>query len=67
MLRRGIKTRGVAMKTSILNDQLFASFESSITGVNDAQMLPPACYTGAEFFEFEKDAVFSREWLCVGR
>ena len=30
-------------------------------------MLPPACYTDPQFFEFEKDAIFAREWLCVGR
>jgi len=55
------------MKTSILADQFFASLDSSIAGINDAEMLPPACYTDAEFHEFEKDAVFNREWLCVGR
>ncbi len=30
-------------------------------------MLAPACYTDAGFFEFEKDAIFAREWLCAGR
>ena len=55
------------MRTSILNEQLFASFEASIRDVNSAEMLPPACYTDAEFHEFEKDAIFNREWLCVGR
>ena len=29
--------------------------------------LPPACYTDAEFYAFEKAAVFDTEWLCVGR
>ena len=55
------------MKASILNDQLFASFESSIAAVDEAEMLPPACYTDAEFHEFEKAAIFNHEWLCVGR
>jgi phenylpropionate dioxygenase-like ring-hydroxylating dioxygenase large terminal subunit len=32
-----------------------------------ARMLPPECYTSAEFFEFERREVFARSWLCVGR
>ncbi len=50
-----------------LNDHFFATLDSSIRGVNDAQMLPPVCYTDQGFYEFEKDAIFAREWLCVGR
>jgi len=50
-----------------LSDSFFATLESSIKGVNDAQMLPPVCYTSQEFYEFEKDAIFAHEWLCVGR
>jgi phenylpropionate dioxygenase-like ring-hydroxylating dioxygenase large terminal subunit len=30
-------------------------------------MLPPECYTSAEFFEFERNMVFARSWICVGR
>ncbi len=52
---------------SALNEQLFASFESSIIDINSAEMLPPLCYTDAEFHEFEKESVFNHEWLCVGR
>jgi nitrite reductase/ring-hydroxylating ferredoxin subunit len=55
------------MRTSILNEQLFASFEASIADINSAEMLPPACYTDAEFHEFEKDSIFNHEWLCAGR
>ena len=50
-----------------LSDGFFATLESSVRGVNDAQMLPPVCYTDQGFYEFEKDAIFSHEWLCVGR
>ena len=32
-----------------------------------APMLPPGCYTSPEFFDFERDAVFGRSWVCVGR
>jgi phenylpropionate dioxygenase-like ring-hydroxylating dioxygenase large terminal subunit len=32
-----------------------------------APMLPRLCYTSPVFFEFERDAVFARGWVCVGR
>jgi phenylpropionate dioxygenase-like ring-hydroxylating dioxygenase large terminal subunit len=51
----------------ILSDGFFASMESSIVDVNAGEMLPPACYTDTAFFEFEKEAIFACEWLCVGR
>lgn len=54
------------MKT-VLNQQLFDSMESSIGDINRAETLPPVCYTDSNFYEFEKDAVFGAEWLCVGR
>lgn len=31
-----------------------------------APMLPAACYTSPEFFEFERQHVFTRSWNCVG-
>lgn len=50
-----------------LSDRFFDDMESSIQGVNNSRMLDPACYVDRDFFEFEKDAIFAREWLCVGR
>ncbi|WP_416897115.1 MAG: aromatic ring-hydroxylating oxygenase subunit alpha [Minwuia sp.] len=35
--------------------------------VEEARVLPTAAYTSDAFFEFEKEAVFMRSWLCVGR
>ena len=55
------------MKRPSLDDAFFASLDSSVLDVNDAEMLPPACYVSDEFYEFEKKAIFDREWLCVGR
>jgi nitrite reductase/ring-hydroxylating ferredoxin subunit len=52
---------------TILTHEFFASLESSARDVNWAETLPPPCYTDPEFFEFEKEAIFYREWLCVGR
>ncbi len=55
------------MKSPILNDAFFAGLDSSMRPVGEAESLPPACYTDAGFYEFEKEALFNHEWLCVGR
>ena len=55
------------MTPNTLNDALFDSFTSSIGPVGEAESLPPACYTDAAFYAFEKEAIFYREWLCAGR
>lgn len=34
--------------------------------VATARLLPSEVYTSEEFFEFERQAIFGREWLCVG-
>ena len=52
---------------TLLTDQFFDSFGTSVKATEDAESLPPACYTDPEFFAFEKEALFYREWLCVGR
>lgn len=33
----------------------------------EAPMLPRACYTSPAFFDFEREAIFARNWVCVGR
>ena len=59
------------MKTRSLNPKydaaFFAALDRSAVPVSQAETLPPDCYTDAEFFEFEKEALFNHEWLCVGR
>ncbi|MEM6832092.1 MAG: aromatic ring-hydroxylating dioxygenase subunit alpha [Pseudomonadota bacterium] len=50
-----------------LNQRFFDSLDSSIGDIGTAETLPPECYTDSAFYEFEKDAVFGHEWLCVGR
>lgn len=52
---------------SLFNDAFFNGLSSSTGDINAAETLPPECYVDADFYEFEKDAVFAREWLCVGR
>ncbi len=55
------------MPSSVLTDAFFDSFESSAVSLDRSETLPPACYTDADFYAFEKSALFDREWLCVGR
>ena len=56
------------MKTSLaLNDQFFKDLDSSVLPIDTAETLPPECYTDDDFYNFEKEAVFNHEWLCVGR
>src|SRR5215468_8986405 len=55
------------MSRSILTDEFFDSFASSVLDIADAESLPPACYVDEEFFRFEKETLFFKEWLCVGR
>ncbi|MBI1262570.1 MAG: Rieske 2Fe-2S domain-containing protein [Rhizobiales bacterium] len=55
------------MKNFTFNDEFFKSLSTSTLETAKAETLPPACYTNEEFFEFEKEALFNHEWLCVGR
>lgn len=33
---------------------------------DEARTMPPNFYTSADFLELEKDAIFRREWICLG-
>ncbi|WP_413630239.1 aromatic ring-hydroxylating oxygenase subunit alpha [Novosphingobium sp. KCTC 2891] len=50
-----------------LPDSFIRSLESSALDLADAETLPPECYTDPDFHEFEKEALYNHEWLCVGR
>lgn len=52
---------------SVLDPALLESFTASVADVNEACLLPPVVYTSDEFFAFEREAIFARSWLCVGR
>ncbi len=45
---------------------LLRDFEASIVEVNEAVPLPPACYVTEEFLAFERQAIFDRDWVCIG-
>ena len=35
--------------------------------MTESRSLPPELYTSEEVFELEREAIFARDWLCVGR
>ncbi|MGH1489562.1 MAG: aromatic ring-hydroxylating oxygenase subunit alpha [Acidimicrobiales bacterium] len=51
----------------ILTDELMAGLDASITDVGTAVTLPSELYTSPEVLAFEAEALFMKEWLCVGR
>ena len=51
----------------LVTGDFIASLASSAIDLADSQTLPPECYTSAEFYAFEQEALYHREWLCVGR
>ena len=55
------------MKREIFTADFFDGLTSSTDDISVAETLPPECYTDAAFYEFEKEAIFNHEWLCVGR
>jgi phenylpropionate dioxygenase-like ring-hydroxylating dioxygenase large terminal subunit len=42
-------------------------FEASVADPMAATFFPPAAYTSEEFHRFELEAIWLREWICVGR
>ena len=52
---------------NLFTDELLADLAASTVDVSQAQTLPSELYTSTEFLDFERDAVFMREWLAVGR
>jgi nitrite reductase/ring-hydroxylating ferredoxin subunit len=50
-----------------MTNEFFAGLDTSTCDVNTAETLPPLCYSDPLFYEFEKEAIFFHEWLCVGR
>jgi phenylpropionate dioxygenase-like ring-hydroxylating dioxygenase large terminal subunit len=46
--------------------RILADVDHVTDPVATARLLPSEVYTSATFWEFEKEAIFSREWLCIG-
>jgi phenylpropionate dioxygenase-like ring-hydroxylating dioxygenase large terminal subunit len=50
-----------------LTPELLDSLTSSTSDVATAATMPPVLYTSEEVLAFEREALFAKEWLCVGR
>ena len=50
-----------------LSDALMAALDASIEDVSKASTLPAELYTSADVLALETEAIFMKEWLCVGR
>jgi phenylpropionate dioxygenase-like ring-hydroxylating dioxygenase large terminal subunit len=46
--------------------RILADVEHATDPVATARLLPSEIYTSADFWQFEREAVFLREWLCIG-
>ena len=51
---------------NLFTQSLLDSFDSSIVSQPEADTLPAVVYTSEEFLDFEREAIFDHEWLCVG-
>jgi phenylpropionate dioxygenase-like ring-hydroxylating dioxygenase large terminal subunit len=53
--------------TPTLPPELLAELSASVTDVATAATLPAELYTSPDVLAFEREALFARQWLCVGR
>jgi phenylpropionate dioxygenase-like ring-hydroxylating dioxygenase large terminal subunit len=62
------KPRSVGPVKADASEEVLRILDQIRTGADAAEkMVPQECYTSAEFFEFERQEVFARSWICVGR
>lgn len=47
--------------------ELFLNFEETRLPINRARHVPGFVYTSPEIFALEKERIFLKDWLCVGR
>ena len=52
---------------ALFTPQLLRSLDDSIGPINESKILPTVLYTNEEFFDFEREAIFAHDWLCLGR
>ena len=51
----------------LFGPEMFRAFDDSVLPTESASTLPPVLYTSDEFLDFEREAIFAHEWLCLGR
>lgn len=55
-----------AATPNIAVEDLLRQMEASAQDFGSAKSLPSSVYTSESFFEFEKEAIFFKEWLALG-
>ena len=50
-----------------LSELLDALTANAALPEDQSEATPPQVYTSQTFLELERDAIFNREWICVGR
>jgi len=50
-----------------LPDLLEAVRRNAELPISQAEATPPQVYTSPEFLELERDGIFNKEWICIGR
>lgn len=60
-MRRSLSPRAIAAAEEVLSDA-----DRCTDPVATARLLPPSVYTSEDIWEFEKEAIFGREWLFIG-
>jgi phenylpropionate dioxygenase-like ring-hydroxylating dioxygenase large terminal subunit len=45
---------------------ILAALDTTSVDYTTARTLPAAVYTSDAFYQFEKEAIFAKEWLCLG-
>lgn len=53
--------------STTLDPKILEGLDASISDVSTAATLPPELYTSPDVLAFETEALFMKEWLCVGR
>ena len=46
--------------------ELLSQLDDSVKDVSEARTMPAGVYTSEEFYRFEMESLFAREWLCLG-
>lgn len=45
---------------------ILAKLDTTSTDYTTARTMPSSVYTSEAFYQFEKEAIFAKEWLCLG-
>ncbi len=62
-----MQIEGNGREASATLNSLREKLDSAPVGWETGRGLPPECYCDDAAFELERHAIFSREWVCVGR